>query len=291
MTGVVPDNVVVGGVPAKIIKRLDGKPLKDRIEPVANGNGVSTGKVKKVKTAPTESIKAAEASSTAPNGTTATKPAASQQKVDPAVDCFLANVPARLPVQTLRTALSAFGPVKRLSFDRRRRMGFVTFETPEGATAAIAKGQSETGLVVDPERGTVVGIERRRSPTAEADVSQATAEGADTVGGTSVRFNADLVVSTRCVVRGFAADLEEEDLQKALAAKFGPVKSVRLGERSKGAVALVDFEQLKSAREAVKISQPVAKGGEGGFLIGEERVKVEAKRSFSSASTARQAQS
>lgn len=246
----------MGGVPAKIIKRLENKTSapKDRS---------STTHPIPAKPRPSRPLSTTTTpprpAATRDRALSSTRSQTSHETVDPATECFLANIPPNLRPSDLKTTLRKYGEVRGLTLDRVRHLGFVRYDTATSAEKAVEAGRGPDGLVVTVDDGistkrVVVGIERRRSPD----------------DGRS--FNAALITTSRCAIRNVMAG---EELKMAIEKEFGPLKlwSVSATHSS----VFFDFEHLSDARAAVGASRD----GDGISLAGEQ-LHIESRRPFSS---------
>lgn len=287
--GDIPPNVVVGGVPARIIKHLgasksDNSNLKvdgDSAHDSKTGHSKHSGSItnqphqsKSSRSPGTRTANQITASATDEDRVSSTH---SEEASDPLSECFLANIPSSLSSSDLESALGMFGEVRSLTMDRSRRLGFVRFSTPQAAEAAVEGGRGPDGFVVVVDNETkekmVVGIERRR------------------MSDTSRTFNPDLITSTRCLIRRLPNTVDFDELKRMIEEKAGPlvewtVQDFTSPDPTKPSVdkfISLEFEQLCGAREAVRLSQTV-NGGIGGIDVpGEEGLKarIEARKQFS----------
>ncbi|OAV86852.1 hypothetical protein PTTG_12600 [Puccinia triticina 1-1 BBBD Race 1] len=276
--GDVPANVVVGGVPARIIKHLnssksDHESSTDHKPPMTKSS-VSNANQSSHSKSITRSPGAKNINSATDDGQAS---AHSEETSDPFAECFLANIPSALSNADLHTALSVFGEVRSLTMDRSRRLGFVRFSSAQAAEEAVEAGRGPDGFVVmmnqDTNEKMVVGIERRR------------------MSDSNRTFNPDLITSTRCLIRRLPNTIDFDELKRTIEENAGTlvewtVQDFTSPDPTKPSVdkfISLEFEQLCGAREAVRLSQNV-NGTLGGIDVpGTDGIKarVEARKQFS----------
>ncbi|KAI8456701.1 hypothetical protein BY996DRAFT_4579280, partial [Phakopsora pachyrhizi] len=278
--GDVPPNVVIGGVPGRVIKNLTERSSVNGKQPIIGDSSLSKlsrlGGPKGSKQATT--ITTAHITSMIDEADRS-QPASQQSEevIDPATECFLANIPPDLTTSVLQEALSAYGEVLSLTLDRTRRLGFVRFDSTRAAEEAVQAGRRPDGLVITIDENTkermVVGIERRR------------------ISITNRTFNPDLITSTKCLIRRVPSTVDFDELRELIESKAGRLIDWSVQDFTSPDPAKIttdkfvsmEFEQLGAAREAVRLSQ-VTKTGTGGLEVpGSDgvRVRVEAKKLFS----------
>lgn len=259
--GHVPSNVLMGGIPARILKRLDPKGTKDRSNP-----NFSHPKQSKSSRPSSRNSKRGGPATDRDQSPTASH-SSEEEAIDPTTECFLANIPTRLRPVELKAALREYGELRRLTLDRARHIGFARYMEPASADAALEAGRGPDGFVVSTEEGgdVVIGIERRRS------------------GEEQRSFNPELITNPRCYIRTTLTHHELSDVKATIEHEFGPLKHwfVRrdeAGTEERTEVEL-EFEHLNGAREAIKASR-AGEGGLGLELASGIRVRVESKRTF-----------
>ncbi|EGG10297.1 uncharacterized protein MELLADRAFT_115570 [Melampsora larici-populina 98AG31] len=259
--GHVPANVLMGGIPARILKRLESKP-KDR----SNPNFSQPKQSRPSRPSSRNSKRGGGPPTDRAQSPTATH-SSEEEPIDPTTECFLANIPTRLRPVELKAALREYGALRRLTLDRARHIGFARFMEPASADAALEAGRGPDGFIVNLEDGTevVIGIERRRS------------------GEEQRSFNPELITNPRCYIRTTLNHQELSDVKATIEHEFGPLKHwfVRrdeTGTEERTEVEL-EFEHLNGAREAIKASRS-GEGGLGLELASGIRVRVESKRTF-----------
>ncbi|KAH9818098.1 trimeric LpxA-like protein [Melampsora americana] len=263
--GHVPSNVVMGGIPARILKRLEsrGSNPRDRSNP-----NLSHPKQLRPSRPSSRTSKRGGPTTDRDQSPTASQASEGEEEaIDPTTECFLANIPTHLRPVELKAALRAYGALRRLTLDRARHIGFARYMEPAGADAALEAGRGPDGFIVTTEDGTevVVGIERRRS------------------GEEQRSFNPELITNPRCYIRTTLNQHELSDVKATIEHEFGPLKHwfVRrdeTGTEERTEVEL-EFEHLNGAREAIKASR-AGEGGLGLELASGIRVRVESKRTF-----------
>lgn len=284
--GDVPANVVMAGVPARIIKHLNSNHNKSDHE---SNSDLKPGHPKSSTSNANQSNHSKSITARSPGGGSKnlnpTSAATdddqasghSEETSDPFAECFLANIPSALSNGDLHNALSVFGEVRSLTMDRSRRLGFVRFGSAQAAEEAVEAGRGPDGLVVMMNQETnekmVVGIERRR------------------MSDTNRTFNPDLITSTRCLIRRLPNTVDFDELKRTIEEHAGSlvewtVQDFTSPDPTKPSVdkfISLEFEQLCGAREAVRLSQNV-NGTLGGIDVpGTDGIKarIEARKQFS----------
>ncbi|KAA1074718.1 Maltose acetyltransferase [Puccinia graminis f. sp. tritici] len=284
--GDVPANVVMAGVPARIIKHLNSNNNKSDHE---SNSDLKPGHPKSSTSNANQSNHSKSIAARSPGGGSKNlNPTSvatdddqasghSEETSDPFAECFLANIPSALSNGDLHNALSVFGEVRSLTMDRSRRLGFVRFGSAQAAEEAVEAGRGPDGLVVMMNQETnekmVVGIERRR------------------MSDTNRTFNPDLITSTRCLIRRLPNTVDFEELKRTIEEHAGSlvewtVQDFTSPDPTKPSVdkfISLEFEQLCGAREAVRLSQNI-NGTLGGIDVpGTDGIKarIEARKQFS----------
>ncbi|KAI9605220.1 hypothetical protein PSHT_04396 [Puccinia striiformis] len=278
VTGDVPANVVIGGIPGRIIKSLNSSKTDQ-----ASTNDAKVGSTKAAISNGSNQMNHSKSIPKSPGPKNITGAEDDQASVhseepsDPLTECFLANIPSGLTDTSLNDALSVFGEVRSLTMDRSRRLGFVRFSSAQAAEDAVEAGRGPDGLVVMMDEETnekmVVGIERRR------------------MSDTNRTFNPDLITSTRCLIRRLPNTIDFEELKRTIEEHAGAliewtIQDFTSPDPTKPSVdkfISLEFERLCGAREAVRLSQNV-NGELGGIDVpGTEGIKarIEARKQFS----------
>lgn len=286
--GDVPANVVVGGIPGRVIKHLNSSNHKfDHDSGSDHKAGYSkfaaSGQLHPKSANRSPGSKAAHPISTSVTDDDRPSSVRSEEPVDPSTECFLANIPSALSTSNLQSALGIFGEVRSLTLDRSRHLGFVRFSTTQAADDAVEAGRGPDGLVVmindETKEKMVVGIERRR------------------MSDSNRTFNPDLITSTRCLIRKLPNTVDFDELKRTIEEKAGQlaqwnVQDFTSPDPTKPSVdkfISLEFEQLCGAREAVRLSQSI-NGDLGGIDVpGSENLKarIEARKQFSAQSAYR----
>ncbi|MBW0515581.1 hypothetical protein O181_055296 [Austropuccinia psidii MF-1] len=295
--GDIPANVVIAGVPGRIVKHLTpvkpensnskfdadhsaSNPKASHLTRSSAFNATTSYKAKLPlplqQSAKHPTPRTSNPEEEVGQGYSASKE--SEATIDPTTECFLANIPPRLSHLTLQTALSIYGEVQSLTMDRNRRLGFVRFDSAQAAEEAVEAGRGPDGLTIIVDNETkekmVVGIERRR------------------VNEGSRTFNPDLVTSTRCMIRRVPNTVNFDELRNLIEERAGrlvnwDVQDFASPDPTKPTTdkfIALEFEQLCGSREAVRLSQSADNGTEGGLEVpGADglKVRIEARKQYS----------